>query len=46
MPNWLAFVHVLNTKVSESDYMTAEQSAINMFNHIAEVSKTVKSVLV
>ena len=45
MPNWLTFVNVLNTKVAESDYAVAEQSAVSMFNHIAEVSRTVKTVL-
>lgn len=43
IPNWLAFVNVLNTKVAEIDYPAAEQSAVNMFNLIAAVSKKVKA---
>lgn len=45
MPNWLAFVKVLNTSVPETEYPKAEDSAVNMFEHIAEVSKSVKVFL-
>lgn len=45
MPNWLSFVKVLNSSVAETDYPDAEQSAVNMFQHIAEVSKGVKIFL-
>lgn len=42
MPNWLTFVKVLNSSIPESDYPQAEKSAVNMFEHIAEVANTVK----
>jgi heme oxygenase len=45
MPNWLSFVNVLNTSVPEADYQLAQDSAVNMFKHIARVSKTVKTIL-
>jgi heme oxygenase len=45
IPNWLTFVKVLNTSIPETDYQVAETSAVGMFRHIAEVSKTVKMVL-
>lgn len=45
MPNWLVFVNVLNTRVEEGDHQRAEESAVKMFQHIAEVSRTVKTVL-
>ena len=45
MPNWLSFVKVLNTSVPESDYQIAEESAVKMFEHIAEVARTVKTIL-
>jgi len=45
MPNWLSFVKVLNTSVPESDYAVAEESAVKMFEHIAEVARTIKIVL-
>lgn len=41
MPNWLTFVNVLNTSVPEEDFAIAKKSAVNMFNNIAMVSKTV-----
>jgi heme oxygenase len=43
MPNWLSFVDVINTNVPESEFETAEHAALQMFNHIADVSRTVKS---
>lgn len=46
MPNWLTFVKVLNSSVPEKDHHLAEDSAVNMFQHIAEVSRTVKSILI
>jgi len=45
MPNWLSFVGVLNSSVPEEDFALAEESAVDMFKHIAEVSKTVKTIL-
>jgi len=45
MPNWLTFVNVLNTSVPASDYTLATESAVNMFSHIAEVSKAVKKTV-
>lgn len=41
MPYWLAFVNVLNTGVQEQDYDLAKDSAVQMFSHIAAVSKSV-----
>jgi heme oxygenase len=43
MPNWLSFVDIINSSVPESEYETAERAALQMFNHIADVSRTVKS---
>lgn len=45
MPNWLSFVHVLNNSVPETDFTAVKDSAVNMFNHIALVSKAVKTSL-
>jgi len=45
MPNWLSFVKVLNSSVPEADHQLAEDSAVDMFQHIAQVSKTVKTIL-
>ena len=45
MPNWLSFVKVLNSSVPEEDHQLAEESAVDMFQHIAQVSKTVKTIL-
>lgn len=45
MPNWLSFVQVLNSSVPESDFQLAEDSAVDMFQHIARVSRTVKTSL-
>lgn len=42
MPNWLSFVKTLNTSVPETDYEAAKDSAINTFENIAKVSKTIK----
>jgi heme oxygenase len=46
MPNWLTFVKVLNTSVPETEYSQAQESAVDMFQHIAKVSKTVKAALI
>ena len=43
MPNWLSFVEVINSSVPESEFETAERAALQMFNHIADVSRKVKS---
>jgi heme oxygenase len=45
MPNWLSFVNVLNTTVPVADHQMAEDSAVEMFQHIAQVSKTVRTIL-
>jgi heme oxygenase len=45
MPNWLSFVKVLNTSVPEADFAQAEESAVQLFKQIAQVSKTVKIYL-
>jgi heme oxygenase len=45
MPNWLAFVDILNTSVPEADYDLAKESAVKMFSLIAEVSKRVKAFI-
>lgn len=42
MPNWLSFVKTLNTSVPETDYEAAKDSAIDTFENIAKVSKTIK----
>lgn len=42
MPNWLSFVKVLNTSVPEADHTAAEESAVELFKQIAQVSKTVQ----
>lgn len=44
MPNWLTFVKVLNSSVPETDFQLAEESAVDMFQHIAQVSKAVKAI--
>ena len=45
MPSWLSFVKVLNSSVPETDFSIARDSAVKMFENIAEVAKTVKTVL-
>jgi len=45
MPKWLSFVNVLNTTVPEEEHQLAEHSAVDMFEHIAQVSRNVKNIL-